>query len=142
LKSKEPKQHDDKVTTACLARAFYPKNISLDLPKGDVIYDLKVPSVTSTGMYSTMKVVRVEPDAEVTCKVVHMGSQTTTSIILPEEKTEEPEAVDACSTTAASTKGVKMGKANMLFMAVLGLRVLLAKSIALCTVMSIKLFLF
>ncbi|NXO03326.1 TRDC protein, partial [Rhinopomastus cyanomelas] len=142
LKSKEPKQHDHKLTTACLARAFYPKNITLDLPKGDIVYDLKAPPVTSEGMYSTMKVVRVEPDAEVTCEVVHMGSQTTTSIVLPVEKTDESGAVDACSVTAASAKGVKVEKVNMLFVTVLGLRVLLTKSIALGTVMSIKLFLF
>ncbi|XP_064311902.1 uncharacterized protein LOC104049738 [Phalacrocorax carbo] len=142
LKSKEPKQHDNKLNMACLARTFYPKNISLDVPKSDTVYDLKAPLVTSEGMYSTMKVVEVEPDAVVTCQAMHKGNKTTASIILPEEKTEEFERVNACNITDASTKDVKMEKVNMLFMAVLGLRVLLAKSIAFNTIMSIKLFLF
>ncbi|NXN42418.1 TRDC protein, partial [Rhinoptilus africanus] len=145
LKSKEPKQHDSKLNVACLARTFYPKNISLDVPKSDVVYDLKAPLVTSEGMYSTMKVVGVESDAEVTCKSMHKGNNTMASIILPEKKTEEFETVNACNIEDASTKGrgdASMEKVNMLFMAVLGLRVLLAKSIAFNTIMSIKLFFF
>ncbi|NWH49850.1 TRDC protein, partial [Fregata magnificens] len=141
LKSKEPKQYDNKLNMACLARTFYPKNISLDVPMSDTVYDLKAPLVTSEGMYSTMKVVGVEPDAEVTCQATHKGNKTTASIILPEEKTEEFEIVNACNITDVSTKDVKMEKVNMLFMAVLGLRVLLAKSITFNTIMSIKLFL-
>lgn len=82
LKSKEAEQYD-KLNVACLARTFYPKNISLDVPKSDTIYDLKAPLVTSEGMYSTMKIVGVEPGAEVTCKAVHMGNKNTASIILP-----------------------------------------------------------
>ncbi|KFM03985.1 T-cell receptor delta chain C region, partial [Aptenodytes forsteri] len=142
LKSKEPKQYDKKLNMACLARTFYPKNISLDVPRSEIVYDLKAPLVTSEGMYSTMKVVGVEPDAEVTCKAMHKRNKTTASIILPEEKTEEFETVNACNITDASTKDVKMEKVNMLFMAVLGLRILLAKSIAFNIIMSIKLFLF
>lgn len=83
LKSKKPKQHDNKLNMACLARAFYPRNISLDVPESDIVYDLKTPLFTSEGMYSTMKVVGVEPGAEVTCKAMHRGSKATASIILP-----------------------------------------------------------
>ncbi|NXW51371.1 TRDC protein, partial [Nyctiprogne leucopyga] len=142
LKSKIPKQCGNKVNMACLARTFYPKNISLDVPKGDIVYDLKAPLVTSEGMYSTMKVVGLEPDAEDTCKAMHKGNKTKARRILPEEKNEELETVNACNITDASTKGDVKVKVNMLFMAVLGLRVLLAKSIAFSTIMSIKLFLF
>ncbi|NXQ82199.1 TRDC protein, partial [Nyctibius grandis] len=142
LKSKKPKQYNNKLNVACLARTFYPKNISLDVPKSDTVYDLKAPLVTSEGMYSTMKVVGVEPDAKVTCKALHKGNETTVSTNLSEEKTEEFETVHACSITDTTTKDVKMEKVNMLFMAVLGLRVLLAKSIAFNVVISIKLFLF
>ncbi|NWI31287.1 TRDC protein, partial [Sula dactylatra] len=137
LKSKEPKQYDNKLNTACLARTFYPKNISLDVPKSDTVYDLKAPLVTSEGMYNTMKVVEVEPDAVVTCQAMHKGNKTTAK-----DKTEEFETVNACNIADASTKDVKMEKVNTLFMAILGLRVLLAKSIVLHTIMSIKLFLF
>lgn len=83
LKSKEPKLYDNKLNMACLARTFYPKNISLDVPKNDTVYDLKAPLVTSEGMYSTMKVVGVESDAEVTCKAMYKRNNATASIILP-----------------------------------------------------------
>ncbi|NXK47156.1 TRDC protein, partial [Chauna torquata] len=140
LKSKEPKQYTNKVNIACLARMFYPKNISLDGPKGDTVYDLKTPLVTSEGMYSTLKVIGVKPGTEGTCKAAHKRNKTAASTILPEEKAAELATVNACNVTDASTKDVKMEKINMLFMAVVGLRVLLAKSIAFNTLMSIKLF--
>ncbi|KAK4821228.1 hypothetical protein QYF61_015796 [Mycteria americana] len=105
LKSKEPKKYNNKLNMACLARSFYPKNISLDMFKSNIVYYLKAPLVTCDGMYSTMKIVRLEPDAEVTCKAMHKGNKTVTSIILPEEKTEEFETVNACNTTEAPTKG-------------------------------------
>ncbi|NXW10088.1 TRDC protein, partial [Fregetta grallaria] len=136
LRSKEPKQYDNKLNMACLARTFYPKNISLDVPKSDIVYDLKAPLVTSEGMYSTMKVVGVEPDAEVTCKAMHKGNNTTTNVILPGT------VLCVFPLLLLFKADVKMEKVNMLFMAVLGLRVLLAKSIAFNTIMSIKLFLF
>ncbi|XP_061855005.1 immunoglobulin delta heavy chain-like [Colius striatus] len=143
LKSKEPKQYDNKLNMACLAQNFNPKNISLYVPKSDTVYDLKAPLVTSEGMYSTMKVAEVEPDAEMTCKAVYKGNKATANIILPEEKIEEFETVHSCSVTDAAAKvDAKMEKINMLFLAVLGLRILLAKSIAFNAVMSIKLFLF
>ncbi|XP_026715222.1 immunoglobulin delta heavy chain-like [Athene cunicularia] len=141
LKSKELKQYDNKLNMACLARTFYPKSISLDVPESDISYDLKAPVVTSEGLYSTMKVTRVKPDAKVTCKAMHKGNKTTASIILPDEKTEEFETAIACNVTDASTKDVKTEKVNMLFISVLFLRVLLAKSIAFNTIMSVKLFL-
>ncbi|NXJ71976.1 TRDC protein, partial [Rostratula benghalensis] len=143
LKSKEPKRYDNKLNVACLARTFYPKNISLDVPKSDTAYDLEAPLVTSAGTYSTMKVAGVESDAEVTCKATHMGDTTTTSITLPGTTGG---GGDNIKTTLSlpllpSKAGLQMEKVNMLFMAVLGLRVLLAKSITLNIIMSIILFL-
>ncbi|NWU09528.1 TRDC protein, partial [Cephalopterus ornatus] len=143
LKSKKPKQHDNKLNTACLARSFYPENISLDVPESVVLYDLKAPLVTPGGLYSTMKVAGVEPDAEVTCKATHRGNRSKASTVLPEEKTEEFGTVNDCSITDAFKRAnVKMEKTNTLFMTVLGLRVLLAKGIIFSALMSIKLFLF
>ncbi|NWS10940.1 TRDC protein, partial [Pachyramphus minor] len=133
LKSKKPKQHDNKRNMACLARSFYPENISLDVPESVVLYDLEAPLVTSGGMYSTMKVVGVEPDAEVTCKATHKGDRSKASTILPD---------DTFFPLLLFKANVKMEKTNMLFMAVLGLRVVLAKSIIFNALMSIKLFLF
>ncbi|NXP11202.1 TRDC protein, partial [Thinocorus orbignyianus] len=141
LQSKEPKQYDNKRNMACLARNFYPRNISLDVPKSDTVYDLKAPLLTSAGTYSTMKVAGVESDAEIPCKVTHKRDNATASLILPGEETEESGTVNACKMTDASTKDVKMEKENMLFLVVLGLRVLLAKSITLNIIMSAVLFL-
>ncbi|XP_032051179.1 immunoglobulin gamma-1 heavy chain-like [Aythya fuligula] len=142
LKSKVPKQYGSKLNIACLARTFYPKNISLDGPEGHIVYDLKAPLITLEGMYSTWKVIGVKPDAEGTCKAVHKRNETAASTILPEEKAEELVTVKVCNITDASTKDVKMEKMNMVFMVVLCLRVLLAKSIAFGTLMTIKLFIF
>ncbi|NXE28061.1 TRDC protein, partial [Ardeotis kori] len=142
LKSKEPKHYDNKLNVACLARTFYPKNISLDVPESDIVYDLKAPLVTSEGMYSTMKVVGVEPDAEVTCMAMLKGKKTTASIILPGTVSWDNIKTSLFPLLVLFKADVKMEKVNMLFMAVLGLRVLLAKSIAFNTIMSIKLFLF
>ncbi|NWH16970.1 TRDC protein, partial [Grus americana] len=140
LKSKKPKQYNNKQNMACLAKAFYPKNISLDVPESDIVYDLKAPLVTSEGMYSTMKVVGVEPDEEVACKAMHKGNKTTASIIFPGTV-----LWSKCNSTLFPLllfkADVKMEKVNTLFMAVLGLRVLLAKSVAFNSIMSIKLFL-
>ncbi|NXN32719.1 TRDC protein, partial [Nycticryphes semicollaris] len=141
LKSKEPKRYNNKLNVACLARTFYPKNISLDVPKSDTAYDLKAPLVTSAGTYSTMKVAGVESDTEVTCKATHMGNTTTTSIILPGTTGGDNIKTTLSLPLPPSKAGVKMEKVNMLFMAVLGLRVLLAKSITLNIITSIMLFL-
>ncbi|NWV32199.1 TRDC protein, partial [Grantiella picta] len=134
LTSKEPKQHDKKMNVACLARTFYPKNVSLDVPKSDVLYDLKAPLVTSEGLYSTMKVVGVEEGAEVTCKAMHKGSKGKARIILPDDTFFPPFFLLKANIT--------MEKMNMLFMAVLGFRVLLAKSITFNALVTIKLLLF
>ncbi|NWS95322.1 TRDC protein, partial [Mionectes macconnelli] len=152
LKSKKPKQHDNKLNMACLARSFYPENISLDVPESVVLYDLKAPLVTSGGMYSTMKVVGVEPDAEVTCKATHKGNGSKASTILPGKvllskchlTLEDASSMIFFlpSENLARKTNAKMEKTNTLFMAVLGLRVLLAKSIIFSALMSIKLFLF
>ncbi|NWQ70973.1 TRDC protein, partial [Neopipo cinnamomea] len=144
LKSKKPKQHDNKLNMACLARSFYPKNISLDVPESVVLYDLKVPLVTSGGMYSTIKVVGVEPDADVTCKSTHKGNRSKANTILPGTV-----MLSKCHLTLEdafaiifSCPSAKMEKMNTIFMALFGLRVLLAKSIIFNALMSIKLFLF
>ncbi|NWV63892.1 TRDC protein, partial [Malurus elegans] len=133
VKSEEPKQ-DKKLNMACLARTFYPKNVSLSVPMSDVLYDLKEPLVTSEGVYSTMKVVGVEQGADMTCKATHKGSESKASIILPDDT--------LFLSFFLRKANVKTEEMNMLSMAVLGLRVLLAKSIAFNVLMSIKLLLF
>ncbi|KAM8806402.1 LOW QUALITY PROTEIN: immunoglobulin delta heavy chain-like [Eudromia elegans] len=121
LTSRKSSQESSKVNVACLARNFYSKNINLDAPKGDTVYDLKEPLVTSEGSYNLMKIVVVEPDTELTCKALHEGNKTAASTALPD---------------------AKMEKGNTLLMTVLGLRVLLTKSIAFNVLMTLRLWLF
>ncbi|NXA44017.1 TRDC protein, partial [Eudromia elegans] len=145
IKSKKVKEESENVNTVCLARNFYPKTLSLQVSanaSNEVVYEQNEPTVTSEGTYSTIKVVEVQPETEVTCTATFNGS-TYTKHTLPEKKAEDPVTVTVCNMTDISAKAdTKAERVNMLSMAVLGLRVLLAKSIAFNTLMSIKLFLF
>ncbi|XP_056194394.1 Ig heavy chain Mem5-like [Falco biarmicus] len=137
---KSKKVEDDSIgKAACLARNFYPKNISLEMTSNEVVYEQSTSILTSEGLYDTIKVVNVAKDTGVTCMAKFNSSTITANATLPEKETEEPVTGNVCNTSAQDTK---VEKANMLSMAVLGLRVLLAKSIAFNTLMSIKLFLF
>ncbi|XP_037239738.1 T cell receptor alpha chain MC.7.G5-like [Falco rusticolus] len=137
---KSKKVEDDSIgKAACLARNFYPKNISLEMTSNEVVYEQSTSILTSEGLYDTIKVVNVAKDTGVTCMAKFNSSTITANATLPEKESEEPVTGNVCNTSAQDTK---VEKANMLSMAVLGLRVLLAKSIAFNTLMSIKLFLF
>ncbi|NXL89572.1 TRDC protein, partial [Alectura lathami] len=127
---------------ACLAWNFYPKNISLEMSSNEVVYEQKPPIVTSERTYSTIKVVSMTEESEVTCTATFKNSIFTANTTSPEMEAEGPITTNICNTTGASATDIKLEKANMLSMAVLGLRVLLAKSIAFNTLMSIKLILF
>ncbi|XP_046789453.1 Ig heavy chain Mem5-like [Gallus gallus] len=142
MKSKKHKEDGDTGKAACLARNFYKKNISLEMSSNEVVYEPKAPIVTSNGMYNTIKVVKVTKQSEVTCTARLSNGNFTANSTTPEMKAEEIKPANICNTTDTSAEDVKMEKVNMLSMAVLGLRVLLAKSIAFNTLMSIKLILF
>ncbi|NWS48444.1 TRDC protein, partial [Probosciger aterrimus] len=141
MKSKKLEEDGSTGKAACLARNVYTKNISLDMSSNEVVYEPSASILTAEGLYDTVKVVSVTKDAEVTCTAKINGSTITASTSLPEKNAEDPEMGKVCNTTDTSAQGTKVEKANMLSMAVLGLRVLLAKSIAFNTLMSIKLFL-
>ncbi|XP_021238579.1 Ig heavy chain Mem5-like [Numida meleagris] len=142
MKSKKLKEDGGTAKAACLARNFYEKKISLEMSSNEVVYEPKAPIVTSNGMYNTIKVVNVTKKTEVTCTARLSNGNFTANSTSPEMKAEEIKPANICNTTDTSAEGIKMEKVNMLSMAVLGLRVLLAKSIAFNTVMSIKLILF
>ncbi|XP_074892229.1 T cell receptor alpha chain MC.7.G5-like isoform X2 [Buteo buteo] len=127
---------------ACLARNVNTKTISLEMPSNVVVYEQSTPILTSVGLYDTIKVVNVTKDTELTCTAQFNNKPTTANATLPEKEPEEPVTEKVCNTTDTSAQDTKVEKANMLSVAVLGLRVLLAKSIAFNTLMSIKLFLF
>ncbi|NWS64132.1 TRDC protein, partial [Chunga burmeisteri] len=143
MKSKKLEEHGSIGKAACLARKFYTKNISLEMSSDEVIYEQSTSILTSDQLYNTIKVVNVTKGTQVTCTAKFDGKTITANATLTEKKTEEPVTGKVCNTTDASAPAdTKVEKANMLSMAVLGLRVLLAKSIAFNTLMSIKLFLF
>ncbi|NXX97854.1 TRDC protein, partial [Centropus bengalensis] len=142
MKSEKPEEDSGPEKAACLARNFYTKNINLEISSQKVVYELSTPILTSEGSYDAIKVVEVTKGAEVTCKARFNGQTVTanatesgTSLWYSCKVFLEVASSTACSDT-------KVEKVNMMSMAVLGLRVLLAKSIAFNTLMSIKLFLF
>ncbi|NWR94634.1 TRDC protein, partial [Furnarius figulus] len=142
MKSKKLEEGGSTGKTACLARNSSTKNIILEMSSDEVVYEQSTPILMSEGLYSAMKVVNVTKDTEVTCKA-HFDNNTVKA--LPEKEAEEPVTRTnnrVCNGTDTSAQGTKVERVNMLSMAVLGLRVLLAKSIAFNTLMSIKLFLF
>ncbi|CAM9857055.1 unnamed protein product [Bubo scandiacus] len=141
MKSKKQKEDDNTGRAACLARNFYTKNISLEMSSNEVIYEQSTSIFTSERLYNTFKVVSVTKDTEVTC-TAKFNSKTITANTTSAEKAEEPVTEKSCNTTDTSAQDTEVEKTNMLSMAVLGLRVLLAKSIAFNTLMSVKLFLF
>ncbi|NWW95076.1 TRDC protein, partial [Rhynochetos jubatus] len=143
MKSKKLDQDRGTGKAACLARNFYTKNISLKMSPAEVVYEQSASILTSEGSYNAIKVVNVANSPEVTCMAKYNGNIITVNITSPEEKFEESETQKVCNTTDTSAQAdTKVEKVNMLSMAVLGLRVLLAKSIAFNTLMTIKLFLF
>ncbi|XP_039243692.1 M1-specific T cell receptor alpha chain-like [Pipra filicauda] len=142
MKSKKLEEGGSTGKAACLARNFSTKNISLEMSSDEVVYEQSTPILASEGLYSAMKVVSVTKDTEVTCKA-HLDIGTITA--LSEKEAEEPVTRTSnrvCNITDTSAQGTTVQRVNMLSVAVLGLRVLLAKSIAFNTLMSIKLVLF
>ncbi|XP_051496546.1 T cell receptor alpha chain MC.7.G5-like [Apus apus] len=143
MKSKKLEEDGSIEKAACLARNVYTKSISLEMSSNEVIYEQSTSVLTSEGLYNAVKVIRVKNDTEVTCVAKFNNSTFIANTTSPEQEAEEPVAGNICNTTDISAQAdPKVEKANMLSMAVLGLRVLLAKSIAFNTLMSIKLFLF
>ncbi|XP_050184149.1 Ig heavy chain Mem5-like [Myiozetetes cayanensis] len=142
MKSKKLKEGGSPGKAACLATNFSTRRISLEMSSAEVVYEQSTPILTAQGFYSAMKVVNVTKDTEVTCKA-HFDTGTLTA--LPEKEAEEPVTRTSnrvCNSTDTPAQGPTVQRVNTLSMAVLGLRVLLAKSIAFNTLMSIKLVLF
>ncbi|XP_066192654.1 uncharacterized protein [Sylvia atricapilla] len=138
MKSKKLEEGGSSGKAACLARNFPTKNISLEMPSEEVVYKQSTSILTSEGLYNAIKVVKVTKDTEVTCTAKSDNSTTTTE----PEKPVTVASAKVCNSTDTSAQDAERQRVNMLSMAVLGLRVLLAKSIAINTLMSIKLFLF
>ncbi|XP_064589635.1 Ig heavy chain Mem5-like [Zonotrichia leucophrys gambelii] len=154
MKSKKLEGGGSSGKAACLARNSATKNIRLEMPSQEVVYEQSPSILTSQGLYNAIKVVRVTKDTEVTCTAKFPNRTITAE---PEEEAEEPitgfgeanrtrtesgPSERVCNSTNISAQDAGGQRVNMLSIAVLGLRVLLAKSIAFNALMSIKLFLF
>ncbi|NXD88383.1 TRDC protein, partial [Halcyon senegalensis] len=141
MKSEKLKEGGSIGKAACLARNSATKNVILEMSPNEVVYEQNTSILTSEGLYDAIKVVSVTKDTEVTC-TPKFNSIISGSYTLSGKEDEEPVTGTVCNTTDTSAQDTKMEKANMLSMAVLGLRVLLAKTVAFNALMSIKLFLF
>uniref|UniRef100_A0A8C3ICQ8 Ig-like domain-containing protein n=1 Tax=Chrysemys picta bellii TaxID=8478 RepID=A0A8C3ICQ8_CHRPI len=141
----KPKQSDgQKLTAACLAKDFYPKTIEVNMnPETDLVYKSEEGILSSNGKYSMIQVVKVDPNEEVECIVNHDGKsfikKHTLSGTVIWRKCEFYHRIPSLLFPPAEPN---MEKVNMLSVTVLGLRVLLAKSIAFNMLMTVKLFIF
>ncbi|NXL54143.1 TRDC protein, partial [Podilymbus podiceps] len=142
MKSKKLKEDSNTGNAACLARNLYTKNINLEMSSTEVVYQQPTPVLTSEGLYNTIKVVNVTKGTEVICTAKFNDRTITANTTLPGTFCGTAATYFWRQSHLALTISPAMEKANMLSIAVLGLRVLLAKSIAFNTLMSIKLFLF
>ncbi|XP_061875866.1 Ig heavy chain Mem5-like [Colius striatus] len=142
LKSKQLEGDGNSGKAACLARKFHTKNVTLEVSSSEVIYQPTTPILSPEGLYDTVKVVNVTKGTEVSCTAKYDGRDVTANETPPEKEAGESAPEDVCHTTDTSAQDAEGEKTNMLSVAVLGLRVLLAKSIAFNALMSIKLLLF
>lgn len=141
MKSKKLEEAGSPGKAACLARNIHTKSINLEMPSEELVYEQSTSIWTSEG-YNAIKVVTVTRDTEVTCTAKFDNSTMTTTQPEEEEVPVAGTSERVCNSTEPSAQDAEGQRVNMLSMAVLALRVLLAKSIAFNTLMSIKLFLF
>jgi len=77
MKSKKLEEDGSIGKAACLARNFYPKNITLEMSSDEVIYEQSTSILTSEGLYDNIKVVNVKKGTEVTCTAEFNGRTIT-----------------------------------------------------------------
>lgn len=78
MKSKKLEEGGSTGKAACLARNFLTKNISLEMPSEEVVYEQSTSILTSEGLYNAIKVVSVTKDTELTC-TAKFNSRTITA---------------------------------------------------------------
>ncbi|KAM7149926.1 T cell receptor alpha chain MC.7.G5-like [Macrochelys suwanniensis] len=141
---KSTKERDDKkVTGACLVKDFYPKDIEVIMnQETEPVYKSKEGILSSNGKYSMIQVVKVKPSDEVKCFVKHSGDYNNQTA--PQSASSQAPIINTqlCESSNSTFEEPNMEKVNMLTVSVLGLRVLLAKSIAFNMLMTVKLFIF
>ncbi|KAH1181834.1 hypothetical protein KIL84_009588 [Mauremys mutica] len=132
VKSANAKPSDgNKLTAACLVKDFFPKNIKVNMSQEtDTVYKSKEGILSSNGKYSMIQVVKVEPNEDVGCYVTHEGINYNQTKPQSAPTTAPINNTQVCESSNSMVEEPNMEKVNMLSVTVLGLRVLLAKSIA------------
>uniref|UniRef100_A0A7N4V050 Immunoglobulin C1-set domain-containing protein n=1 Tax=Sarcophilus harrisii TaxID=9305 RepID=A0A7N4V050_SARHA len=127
---------------ACLVKDFYPKTVDIHLDPED---NTKEGAVTiANGKFSAIKLGQYKKDLEqINCIVRHNNKTMVASYKRPFEKSSDlkKDSDQELSSPKCHKPTVQIEKLNLLSITLLGLRVLLAKSIAVNLFLTIKYFL-
>ncbi|XP_012393382.1 T cell receptor alpha chain MC.7.G5-like [Orcinus orca] len=134
----------------CLVKEFYPKDVTISLESSKIIREYDPAIVISPGgRYSAVKLGQYGDPDSVTCSVQHNKQTWRSTDFKPKKNTsenpkpKEPENVNQTQTPETCYEPqVQAGKVNMMSLAVLGLRMLFAKSVAINFLLTAKLFFF
>ncbi|XP_043838416.1 T cell receptor alpha chain MC.7.G5-like [Dromiciops gliroides] len=125
---------------ACLVKDFYPKDVDIHLSPDNHAREV---FATANGKFSAVKLGKYEKDLEqINCTVQHNNKTIETSYIESSNKISDPEGcINKTSSQDYHAPTVQIEKVNLLSITMLGLRVLLAKSVAVNIFLTIKCFL-
>ncbi|XP_039354603.1 immunoglobulin gamma-1 heavy chain-like [Mauremys reevesii] len=131
---------------ACLAKDFYPKELKILMNSDSkTIYEATDPILTSSGKYSAVKVVKLSPNELVSCSVQHNSKlikKTQTAENPPDFTSPAPTIImpEPCNISTPSLEDTNEEKnTKTLSAALLGLEIVLAKSIIFNVLMIAKL---
>uniref|UniRef100_A0A2K5RUA3 T cell receptor delta constant n=1 Tax=Cebus imitator TaxID=2715852 RepID=A0A2K5RUA3_CEBIM len=133
---------------ACLVKDFYPKDISINLKSSKKITEFDPAIVVSpSGKYNAVKLGQYEDSNSVTCSVQHNNTIVhSTDFELRANSSDNLTSMQTENTKQSSKSchepKVHAEKVNMMSLTVLGLRMLLAKSVAINFLLTAKLFFF
>uniref|UniRef100_A0A8C0D0L1 Immunoglobulin C1-set domain-containing protein n=1 Tax=Balaenoptera musculus TaxID=9771 RepID=A0A8C0D0L1_BALMU len=132
---------------ACLVKEFYPKDVTISLESSKIIREYDPAIVISPGgRYSAVKLGQYGDPDSVTCSVQHNKQTWRSTDFEPKKNTSEnskPKEIENINHHLHShSTAVQAEKVNMMSLAVLGLRMLFAKSVAINFLLTAKLFFF
>ncbi|KAL1780929.1 T cell receptor delta-chain [Sigmodon hispidus] len=133
---------------ACLVKDFYPKDVNISLKSSKKIAEFEpAVVVSSSGKYSAVKLGRYGDSNSVTCSVQHNSETVHSTDFEPQANVFDdikPPAHENTTQTSETCHGSKVytKKVNMMSLMVLGLRMLLVKSVAVNFLFTAKLLFF
>ncbi|KYO34311.1 hypothetical protein Y1Q_0007744 [Alligator mississippiensis] len=132
---------------ACLANDFYPKDLKIFMNSGSqTIYEATDPVLTSRGKYSAVKVVKVSSEENVFCSIQHNREFINETQIAEKQSdfTSLPPVTIIPKTCNISDSNIpvmnKEENMKVFSPALLGLKIVLAKSVFFNVIMTAKLF--